>query len=139
MADNTTNNDDNLENLPEHEQSFDERLEHATDADQADAQAEEALEQEAAETSSITAEATVSVDGSDVAAVEETLSTVLPAELSKEMRTSFLEYSMSVIVSRALPDVRDGLKPGSSSYSLRHERVRYYTKASALKIRTYRW
>ena len=34
---------------------------------------------------------------------------VLPAELSKEMRTSFLEYSMSVIVSRALPDVRDGV------------------------------
>ena len=33
---------------------------------------------------------------------------VLPAELSKEMRTSFLEYSMSVIVSRALPDVSDG-------------------------------
>ena len=27
------------------------------------------------------------------------------------MRTSFLEYSMSVIMSRALPDVRDGLKP----------------------------
>lgn len=33
------------------------------------------------------------------------------ADLGKEMRTSFLEYSMSVIVSRALPDVRDGLKP----------------------------
>ena len=32
-------------------------------------------------------------------------------ELGSEMRTSFLEYSMSVIVSRALPDVRDGLKP----------------------------
>ena len=32
-------------------------------------------------------------------------------DLSKEMRKSFLEYSMSVIVSRALPDVRDGLKP----------------------------
>src|SRR5699024_3665668 len=31
--------------------------------------------------------------------------------LSKEMRTSFLDYSMSVIVSRALPDVRDGMKP----------------------------
>ncbi|WP_027108145.1 DNA gyrase subunit A [Lacticigenium naphthae] len=31
--------------------------------------------------------------------------------LSKEMRNSFLEYAMSVIVSRALPDVRDGLKP----------------------------
>ncbi|WP_350454584.1 DNA gyrase subunit A [Slackia heliotrinireducens] len=36
---------------------------------------------------------------------------VQTAELGREMRTSFLEYSMSVIVSRALPDVRDGLKP----------------------------
>ncbi|MEK6189659.1 MAG: DNA topoisomerase 4 subunit A, partial [Carnobacterium alterfunditum] len=32
-------------------------------------------------------------------------------ELSHEMRTSFLDYAMSVIVARALPDVRDGLKP----------------------------
>ena len=32
-------------------------------------------------------------------------------ELSQEMRTSFLDYAMSVIVARALPDVRDGLKP----------------------------
>lgn len=32
-------------------------------------------------------------------------------EISKEMRESFLDYSMSVIVQRALPDVRDGLKP----------------------------
>lgn len=32
-------------------------------------------------------------------------------EINKEMRKSFLDYSMSVIVSRALPDVRDGLKP----------------------------
>ncbi len=31
--------------------------------------------------------------------------------ISHEMRTSFLDYAMSVIVSRALPDVRDGLKP----------------------------
>ena len=38
-------------------------------------------------------------------------STVLPISLHQEMRQSFLEYSMSVIVSRALPDVRDGLKP----------------------------
>ena len=37
--------------------------------------------------------------------------TVLNAELGKEMQQSFLEYSMSVIISRALPDVRDGLKP----------------------------
>ena len=37
--------------------------------------------------------------------------TVKAAYLGKEMAASFLEYSMSVIVSRALPDVRDGLKP----------------------------
>ena len=36
---------------------------------------------------------------------------VLPAEIADEMRKSFMAYSMSVIVSRALPDVRDGLKP----------------------------
>ena len=34
-----------------------------------------------------------------------------PIEMAQEMKTSFLEYSMSVIVARALPDVRDGLKP----------------------------
>ena len=37
--------------------------------------------------------------------------TLKPTDLSSEMKTSFLEYSMSVIVARALPDVRDGLKP----------------------------
>ncbi len=31
--------------------------------------------------------------------------------IEDELKTSFLDYSMSVIVSRALPDVRDGLKP----------------------------
>lgn len=36
---------------------------------------------------------------------------VQPVNLSNEMQTSFLSYAMSVIVSRALPDVRDGLKP----------------------------
>lgn len=37
--------------------------------------------------------------------------TVLDADLEEEMRSSYLDYSMSVIVGRALPDVRDGLKP----------------------------
>ena len=36
---------------------------------------------------------------------------IIDVDLRKEMKKSFLEYSMSVIVSRALPDVRDGLKP----------------------------
>ncbi len=36
---------------------------------------------------------------------------ILPIRIEDEMRTSYLSYAMSVIVSRALPDVRDGLKP----------------------------
>jgi DNA gyrase subunit A len=36
---------------------------------------------------------------------------VIPIAIEQELKTSFLDYSMSVIVSRALPDVRDGLKP----------------------------
>ena len=36
---------------------------------------------------------------------------ITETDLSKEIRRDFLEYSMSVIVARALPDVRDGLKP----------------------------
>ena len=36
---------------------------------------------------------------------------VKPTQLTQEMRSSYLDYAMSVIVSRALPDVRDGLKP----------------------------
>lgn len=42
---------------------------------------------------------------------EEKRKNVQEINISKEMRTSFLDYAMSVIVSRALPDVRDGLKP----------------------------
>jgi len=51
--------------------------------------------------------------------------TLLPIEIEKELRTSFLAYSMSVIVSRALPDVRDGLKPV-------HRRVLYAMNESGL-------
>jgi len=40
-----------------------------------------------------------------------TLGTVKPVKIEEEMRSSYLDYAMSVIVSRALPDVRDGLKP----------------------------
>src|SRR4030095_3254704 len=36
---------------------------------------------------------------------------ILPITIEDEMKTSYIDYSMSVIVSRALPDVRDGLKP----------------------------
>ncbi|MBO7349455.1 MAG: DNA topoisomerase (ATP-hydrolyzing) subunit A [Spirochaetales bacterium] len=43
--------------------------------------------------------------------MEEEKSRVLISDLSEEMKKSYLDYAMSVIVSRALPDVRDGLKP----------------------------
>src|SRR5690554_3953570 len=36
---------------------------------------------------------------------------LIDVKISQEMKKSFLDYAMSVIVSRALPDVRDGLKP----------------------------
>lgn len=42
---------------------------------------------------------------------EQENSRIVPVDLEKEMKDSFLAYSMSVIIARALPDVRDGLKP----------------------------
>ena len=51
-------------------------------------------------------EASVIEDGE-----ENAIGNIEPAEMAREMQQSFLEYSMSVIVARALPDVRDGLKP----------------------------
>src|SRR5712692_5441899 len=42
---------------------------------------------------------------------ETTQSIILPVDIETEMRKSYLDYSMSVIIGRALPDVRDGLKP----------------------------
>ena len=35
----------------------------------------------------------------------------VPVNIEEEMKTSYMDYAMSVIVGRALPDVRDGLKP----------------------------
>jgi DNA gyrase subunit A len=42
---------------------------------------------------------------------EQTKSVMIPVDIEAEMRKSYLDYSMSVIIGRALPDVRDGLKP----------------------------
>ena len=36
---------------------------------------------------------------------------LIPIKIEDEMKSAYIDYSMSVIVSRALPDVRDGLKP----------------------------
>ena len=42
---------------------------------------------------------------------EQTQSILLPVDIEDEMRRSYLDYAMCVIIGRALPDVRDGLKP----------------------------
>ena len=39
------------------------------------------------------------------------IDTILPVDIVKEMKESYIAYAMTVITSRALPDVRDGLKP----------------------------
>ena len=46
------------------------------------------------------------------------ISTKVPVNIEDEMKRSYLDYAMSVIIGRALPDVRDGLKPA-------HRRVLY--------------
>jgi DNA gyrase subunit A len=60
-----------------------------------------------------------------VAAEENTGTMIMPIDIQDELRSSFLEYSMSVIVARALPDVRDGLKPV-------HRRILYAMNESGL-------
>ncbi len=52
---------------------------------------------------------------------------IAPVSIEDEMRRSYLDYAMSVIVARALPDVRDGLKPV-------HRRILY-----AMKVGGYDW
>ena len=54
-----------------------------------------------------------------------TIGTTRPVNIEEEMRNSYLDYAMSVIVSRALPDVRDGLKPV-------HRRILYAMKELGL-------
>ena len=43
--------------------------------------------------------------------MEYEIQNIINVDLNKEMKKSYIDYAMSVIVSRALPDVRDGLKP----------------------------
>jgi len=54
---------------------------------------------------------------------------IYPRDIEEEMKTSYIDYAMSVIVGRALPDVRDGLKPV-------HRRILYTMKEMGLGPRT---
>ena len=51
------------------------------------------------------------MEENEIVAVNQTAENITPTGICEEMRRSYLDYAMSVIVSRALPDVRDGLKP----------------------------
>ena len=51
---------------------------------------------------------------------------VRPVRIEEEMRSAYLDYAMSVIVARALPDVRDGLKPV-------HRRILYAMQGMGLR------
>lgn len=50
-------------------------------------------------------------NGDDKGLGNENMTGLLPVNIAEEMRTAYLDYAMSVITSRALPDARDGLKP----------------------------
>ncbi len=52
---------------------------------------------------------------------------ITPVAIEEEMKRSYLDYAMSVIVARALPDVRDGLKPV-------HRRILYAMKEARLRL-----
>src|SRR3990167_2684452 len=52
---------------------------------------------------------------------------VISQEITDEMKTSFIDYAMSVITDRALPDVRDGLKPV-------HRRILYAMNENGLSV-----
>lgn len=61
--------------------------------------------------------------------VQQPTGKLIPISIENEVRTSYLNYAMSVIVSRALPDVRDGLKPVHRRimYSMEEMGIRYNT------------
>lgn len=61
---------------------------------------------------------------------------IIPLSIEKELKTSFLDYAMSVIVSRALPDVRDGLKPVHRRILYAMHKMGYYNEKPYRKSAT---
>ena len=61
--------------------------------------------------------------------MEENAKKIVNVDIEKEMKKSYIDYAMSVIVSRALPDVRDGLKPV-------HRRILYSMNEMNLQMPT---
>ncbi len=61
---------------------------------------------------------------------------IVPLSIEKELKSSFLDYAMSVIVSRALPDVRDGLKPVHRRILYAMHKLGYYNEKQYRKSAT---
>lgn len=61
---------------------------------------------------------------------------IKPLSIEKELKTSFLDYAMSVIISRALPDVRDGLKPVHRRILYAMHKLGYYYERAPRKSAT---
>jgi DNA gyrase/topoisomerase IV subunit A len=62
----------------------------------------------------------------------------LPISLEEEMRRSYLDYAMSVIVGRALPDARDGSQAGAPARAVCHARAQQRLEPAIQKIGPYR-
>ena len=58
---------------------------------------------------------------------------LIPINIEDEMKSAYIDYSMSVIVSRALPDVRDGLKPVHQTCFIWNARIGYTSNQSHKK------
>jgi len=65
-------------------------------------------------------------ENKDIKKDDSLIEKIIPRNIEDEMRTSYIDYSMSVIIGRALPDVRDGLKPV-------HRRILFTMKEMGLK------
>ena len=115
MADNDNRNEGLFDDEDERRDELDEIGEDLDDEEEEDYDEDEEFDPETGVSSSL-AGANLSHTLSDEAGTRLDLTDIhggalKPIEMSQEMKASFLEYSMSVIVARALPDVRDGLKP----------------------------
>jgi len=120
------NEDMNTPEMPDEETDFDTESEgYDFDEDAEDAEAEFEELDDADEEAELEEKTTASMKKMAVNSFDLSGTTVLQADLEKEMQASFLEYAMSVIVSRALPDVRDGLKPV-------HRRILYAMNESGI-------
>ena len=60
-------------------------------------------------------------------------SSITPVNIEEELKSSYLDYAMSVIVGRALPDVRDGFKTGASTCAFLHGSIWHHCRQKYVK------